>query len=49
VREERVVLEDGVHVARVRRQVRDVAAAELDPAGIRPLEARDEAQRRRLP
>jgi hypothetical protein len=48
VREERVVLEDGVHVASVRRQTRDVAAAELDSPIVRPLEAGDQPERRRL-
>ena len=48
VREERVVLEDRVDVARVGRQLRDVLAAELDAALVRLLEARDHAQRRRL-
>ena len=48
VREEGVVLEDGVHVARVRRLPRDVFAAEGDAAGVRLLEPGDHAQRRRL-
>src|SRR5579884_2683175 len=48
VREERIRLEDGVHVALVRRQRRDITAAELDPPGRRLLEASDHAQRRRL-
>ena len=48
VRKERVVLEDGVEIPRVRRPVGDVGAAELDPALVRALEARDQPQRRRL-
>ena len=48
VREERVVLEDGVDVARVRRLPGDVLAAERDPARVGLLEAGDHAQRRRL-
>src|ERR671931_1601389 len=48
VREERVVLEDGVDVARVGRPVADVGAAELDPAFVGPLEAGNQTQRRRL-
>ncbi len=48
VREERVVLEHGVHVALRRRDASDVDAGELDVAGVRPLEAGYDAQRRRL-
>ena len=48
VREERVVLEDGVHVAGVGRPLRDVDSAELDAALVGPLEAGDQAKRRRL-
>ena len=48
VREQRVVLEDGVDVAVVRRDVGDVLAAEQDRAGRRLLEAGDHAQHRRL-
>src|SRR5581483_1768291 len=48
VRKERVRLEDGVDVALVRRQRRDVSAAELDAAGRRLLETADHPQRRRL-
>ena len=48
VREERVVLEDHVHVALRRRHVRDVLALEQDPALCRVLEAGDHPQRRRL-
>ena len=48
MREERVRLEDGVHVALVRRQRRHVDAAELDPPLGRLLEAADHPQRRRL-
>jgi hypothetical protein len=48
VRKERVVLEDGVGVPLVRGHRRDVAAAELDAAGVRALEAGDDPQERRL-
>ena len=48
VREERVVLEDGVDVALVGRAVRDVGAAELDSSFVGALEAGDQPQRRRL-
>ena len=48
VREERVVLEDGVDVARVGRLLRDVGAAEGDAARVGLLEAGDHTQRRRL-
>ena len=48
MREERVVLEDGVDVALVGRPVRDVVAAELDSPLVQALEAGDEPQRRRL-
>ncbi len=48
VREEGVVLEDGVDVALVRRQPGDVLALELDQPGRRLLEAADHPQRRRL-
>jgi hypothetical protein len=48
VREERVVLEDGVHVPVVGRPVRDVDAAEPDAPGVGPLEAGDHPKRRRL-
>ena len=48
VREERVALEDGVHVALVRWEADDVLAAEQDRAGIGLLEASDHPQRRRL-
>ena len=46
--EERVVLEDRVHVTVVRRLARHVLAAEEDLAGVGLLEARDHAQGRRL-
>ena len=49
VREERVVLEDGVHVALVRRRVGNVGSVEHDLARRRPLEARDHPEGRRLP
>src|SRR5205085_104275 len=48
VREERVVLEDGVDIALGRRHARDVDAAELHAAAVGLLEASDHAQRRRL-
>ena len=48
VREERVLLEDGVHVALVGRRARDVAAADQDLALVGLLEAGDHPQRRRL-
>jgi hypothetical protein len=48
VREQRVVLEDRVDVARVGRLPRDVDAAQLDAPLVRQLEARDQAQRGRL-
>ena len=43
VREDRVVLEDGVHVAAVRRQVGDVLVAEQDPPGGRAARSRRSA------
>ena len=43
VREERVVLEDGVDVALVGRQVGHVATAQLYLSLVRPLEAGDHA------
>ena len=49
VREERVVLEDGVDVALERRHARHVDAGELDVPLVRLLEAGDHAQGRRLP
>jgi hypothetical protein len=48
VREERVRLEDRVDVALVRRQSCDVAVADQELALVWLLEARDQAQRRRL-
>ena len=48
VREQRVVLEDRVDVARVGRQVLDLHAPELDAAAVGQLEAGDQPQRRRL-
>ena len=48
VREQRVVLEDGVDVPLVRRQPGNVLALELDQAGGRCLEPADHPQRRRL-
>src|SRR5436189_236683 len=49
VREERVVLEDSVHVPRIGRPRRDVDAAQMDAARVRPLEPRDDPKQRRLP
>src|SRR5207244_11187 len=49
VREERVILEDGVHVALGRGGPSHVDAGELDVTGVGTLEAGDYAQRRRLP
>ena len=49
VGKERVVLEHGVHVALVGRQVGDVAPRQLYPSFVRPLEARDHAQAGGLP
>ena len=49
MREQRVVLEDGVHVALVGREVGHVAPRQLYPSFVRPLEARDHAQARGLP
>jgi hypothetical protein len=49
VREERVVLEDRVDVAFVRRPARDVLAGEEDAPRVRLLEAGDDPQRRRFP
>src|SRR3990172_3120331 len=48
VREQRVVLEDGVHVTLVRRQACDVLPAEQDAPLARGLEPRDHAQARGL-
>jgi hypothetical protein len=48
VREQRVVLEDGVDVALERREIGDVGLAEEDRAGAGLLEAADHPQRRRL-
>src|SRR6185295_4232874 len=48
VREQRVVLEDRVHVALVRRDARDGLAGEQDLAFGRLLETGDHPQRRRL-
>src|SRR6202035_1788423 len=49
VREEGVVLEDGVHVALGRSNARHIDAGKLDVAIVRALEARDDPQSRRLP
>jgi hypothetical protein len=49
VREERVVLEHGVHVAGVGRLRGHVGAFEQDAPFVRRLEAGDQAERRRLP
>ena len=48
VREQRVGLEHDAEVARGRRQVRDVAPADLDHAFVLRVEARDRAQQRGL-
>ena len=48
MREERVLLEDRVHVALVGRRARDVVAADQDLALVGLLEAGDHPQRRRL-
>jgi hypothetical protein len=48
VREQRVVLEHRVHVARVGRTPGDVAAAQLDAAGVGQVEAGDQPQCGRL-
>src|SRR4051794_7227746 len=48
VREQRVVLEDGVDLAVIRRNPGHVASGELDPAHVGLLEARDHAKCRRL-
>src|SRR4029450_4567676 len=48
VREERVALEDRIHVPLVRRETADGPVAEEDDALVRLLEAADHAQRRRL-
>ncbi len=48
VREQRIVLEHGVDVAGVRRQARHVPPAQLDEAPVRPLEACDQPEARRL-
>ena len=45
VREERVALEDGVHVPPEGGQAGDIGLAEMDPAGGGVLEAADHAQR----
>src|SRR5205085_3394756 len=49
VREERVVLEDQIHRPAVRRDRGDVSSLQENPSLVRSLEARDHAQRRRLP
>src|SRR5262249_12525226 len=48
VREERIGLEHHPHVALVGSDAGDVLALDEDPARVRPVEAGDEAQRRRL-
>jgi hypothetical protein len=48
VREQRVVLEHRVDVARVRGPAADVGARQLDAAAVGLLEAGDQAQRRAL-
>jgi hypothetical protein len=49
VRKQRVVLEHGVDVPVVRRNARDVGAAQLDPAGLGALEPGDQPQQGGLP
>jgi hypothetical protein len=49
VRKERVGLEDGVHVAAIRREPRHVAVTEEDRPRRRLLEAADHPKGRRLP
>ena len=49
VREERVVLEDGIHVPVEGWDARDVLPVQQDAALAGQLEAGDHAQRRRLP
>jgi hypothetical protein len=46
---ERVILEDEADPASVRRHRSEVDAVQQDPAGVRPLQARDHSQERRLP
>ena len=48
VREQRVLLEDRVDLALVRRDLRDVDAVHLDHAGGRRNEPCDAAQKRRF-
>src|SRR5437773_441435 len=48
VREERVVLEDGVHVALVRSEAGDVVPVQQDPTPGRLFESGDHPQARRL-
>ena len=48
MREQRVVLEHGIHRAPVGWQAFDLLAEDFDMAGVRLLEAGDEAQARRL-
>jgi hypothetical protein len=48
VRPQRIVLEHHADVPLVRRQIVDAAPAEVDVAGIRRVEAGQEAQQRRL-
>jgi hypothetical protein len=48
MREQRVVLEDGVHAPLERRQVGDLGLADVDRAGGDLLEAADHPQRRGL-
>ena len=48
-REQRVVLEDGVHAALVRGEVRYVLALQVDAPGVGALEAAEHAKERSLP
>jgi hypothetical protein len=48
VRKQRVRLEDGVHVAPVRREARNVLTADQDAALVGLLEAGNQAERGRL-
>ena len=48
MREQRVRLENRVHIPLVGRQVRHVCAADSDLAFVRALEARNQPERRRL-
>jgi hypothetical protein len=49
VREQRIALENGVHVPPIRRKVSDITAADLNPANVRTHEAADDSQSSGLP